>query len=398
MIELDGKEYLVATPAENTASMLSTINTYCANHDVRNSKNELVVFEENFASPLYLILFGVGYLATALQSLVYSLGCAFSIPSASEHQLLNLADLANVDRGKASRTTVDILVYAEDTLSCEVTVDNSVTLNNVLYKPAFDLRVEAGGVGHLILIAQEEGSFIVSEGVMEKFDDEIIGLKKVIQKASIAGKEQESIESLRERVQRRTYSGTNIDAAEDAIRALEGVTLCSIYFNDEPSMTKTINGITVAPRTALLFVQGYSSEIAKTFYQHLSCKTNKASDDRTLTQIYTSHSEQEFPVYIITPAQIPCYIRVYVNQLVTTDVQAEMKEAIQQLALELSAGQTVSSQMILNALESDFSEYELQGAEVGKNSISYNYKQTPEADELFVINAANIDIVMPSND
>ena len=394
MLELDGVEYKVQTAEECTSDMLDTINDYCVNNDIHNSKNELVQIDSTPSSILYMILYGLGYLVAILQKLIYNLGCGQSIANASEKQLLNIASECGIQRGSASRTTVSVLIYATEVGACEILVSDTVTLNNVSYAPAFDLTVPASGVGHLILIAQDEGSFVVSEDTMTGFDSTIENLRTFKQYARIPGREQESVASLRERIQRRTYSGTNIDAAEDAIRGLEGVTLCSIYFNDSNSQTITINGISVLPRTALLFVQGYSDKIAETFYQHLSCRTNKASVERTLQQDYVTHSNQVFPVYIIEPKQTACYVQVYISQTVTSVVINEMKDAIMALAKELTSGQELTSQMILKSLDA-YTTYGLEGAMVSADNLSFGYKIVPAADELWVFNSDNILITMP---
>ena len=112
MIELDGIQYNVNTPEENATSMVNFINNFCATRNIRNSKGELISIDANTANPMYMIIYGLAYLVSAVQRLIYSVGCAFSISSSSDRQLLNLATLSGVKRKGASPTIVNCIIYA----------------------------------------------------------------------------------------------------------------------------------------------------------------------------------------------------------------------------------------------------------------------------------------------
>lgn len=397
MLELDGVVYTVKTPAENTADMLNRINNYCADNDIRNSKDELIVIEETPSNPLYMILWGLGYLVAIIQKLIYSISCAFSIQEASEKQLLNLADLAGIKRQQATKTTIDLVVYSLTTgdNACVITTEDIVTIDGHVYRPAFNLTIPVNSVGHVILVCDDEGSYSISEDVMTDFDTPISFMRAFKQYASTPGHAEESITSLRERMQRRIYSGTSLDIAQDSILALEGVTTCSIYFNPSVDTAATVHNITCAPRSALLFVQGYNANIAKTFFQTMACMTNQASVERTITQNYVTHAGQVIPVYMITPTQVVCRIRVYVDISITEEVVQSMKDSIMSLCRSIQAGQTVTSRMILDQLE-DYKAYGLQGAMIGTDTDAFSYKVTPLLDELLIFQSDAIEIIMPS--
>lgn len=397
MLELDGVVYTIKTPAENTTDMLNRINNYCADNDIRNSKNELVTIAATPTNPLYIILWGLGYLVSIIQKLLYSIGCGFSIQEASEKQLLNLADLAGIKRQQATKTTIDLVVYSltEGSNDCSITTADIVTIASHVYRPAFNITIPVNSVGHVILVCDDAGSFVVSEDTMTDFDTPIPYMRAFKQYASIPGHEAESISSLRERMQRRIYSGTSLDIAQDAILALDGVTTCSIYFNPSVDTPASVHNITCAPRSALLFVQGYNANIAKTFFQNMACMTNPASVERTVTQNYVTHAGQVIPVYMIAPAQVVCRIRVYVDISVSEEIVQQMKDAIMSLCRSVQAGQSVTSRMILDQLE-DYKAYGLQGAMVGSDTDAFSYKVTPLLDELLIFQSEAIEIIMPS--
>lgn len=396
MLELDGVVYTVKTPAENTTDMLNRINNYCADNDIRNSKDELVTIAETPSNPLYIILWGLGYLVAIIQKLLYSIACGFSIQESSEKQLLNLADLAGIKRQQATKTTIDLVVYAltSGNNPCSITTEDTVTIDGHVYRPAFNLTIPVNSVGHVILVCDDEGSYSISEDVMTDFDTPLQYMRAFKQYASTPGHEEESITSLRERMQRRIYSGTSLDATQDAILALDGVTTCSIYFNPSVDTPSSVHGITCAPRSALLFVQGYNANIAKTFFQNMACLTNQATVERTVTQNYVTHAGQVIPVYMITPAQVVCRVRVYVDISITEEIVQNMKDAIMSLCRSVQAGQVVTSRMILDQLEA-YKSYGLQGAMLSTDGENFDYKVTPLLDELLIFQSEAIDIIMP---
>lgn len=393
MVELDGKEYSVKSPAENALDIVTFINNYCANHDIRNSKNELIQISALPTNPLYMIIWGLGVLVSVIQNLIYSLGCSFSIANSSESQLLNLGDIAGMKRIQASRTTIDLLVYSSTSQSCHIPITASMSYGGATFLPAFPVDIPANSAARVIMIAQSDGAYNISANTLTTFDTPIENVRSIIQHASVPGRPLESISSYRERLQKRSYSGTMIDRAQDAISELEGVTMCNIYFNPSPTETKAVGSINVTPRTALVLVQGYNLDIAKAFFSNCLCETTDAGVDRTLDQVYTTHANQQLTCHIAAPLQKPCYITVYSNQVLPSSIQQQMKDAILKLSETQIAGQSLTTAAVLNQLV-DFRNYGILGATVGESSALQYYQITPAIDELYVFNGNNIVIDM----
>lgn len=425
MIEVDGVSFMVKTPAENTEDMRTSINEYCSNNNVTNSKNELVYIEQNMASPVYLLLWALGYLVTVVQKMVWSVGKAHNVQSSSENQLLNIADMANIKRGKASVTTFDVYVRAAQAGetnydessdgTCTITSEDTITYNGVIYAPALhpSVTLQAGESTYITMVATTSGAYAISEDSISGFDEGINNIGTFKQYASVPGHEQETIASLRERIQRKQTSGTTLDAAMDAIRELEGVTTCSIYQNPSPTDSRQIgiDGIMVPPRHTMVLVQGYNANIARTYFEHLAApsilpltdgqysdfaysKTFIPADRLLEVQEYVTHAGQALPVAIIKPKQEQVLVKVFINQSVVGSVESAMKDAVCQLASKITAGQDLTSAMVLSQL-ADFSSYELQGALVGKSEASMGYIAHSEKDGLFAFSFDNITIVMP---
>lgn len=434
MVTIDGREYIVKTPSENTADMLEQINTYCSSNNVMNSKNELVQIEARMSSPIYLILWALGYLATVIQNLVLSVARAHNVQESSDAQLLNIADMANVKRGQASVTTFNVLVQAMSTQDpnydpnvnegkCIITSEDTITYNGIVYKPALHPSItlecgedeSPGEYGYLTFVAQEAGSFTISDGAIQGFDTTIANLHLFQQEASIPGQAQESIASLRERIQRRQYSGTSIDFCTDALRALPGITIANIIYNTNVSAPIYIgaDNLLLPARWAMIIVQGYSLDIAETYFSYLTAPTvdyikdaqGEPTEDLDLrgipesrildTQVYTTHAQQKIPVLIIKPVQKLVYIRIYLGMAITGEVEQVMSNALAlKLSSQLTVGQSITSAQVLSAL-ADYSAYSIVGAMLSTDSESYSYQTYQAEDVLFRLIPANITFIQP---
>ena len=91
MIELDGRSYVVNTPTENAFALLEFVNQFMVDNDVKNKRGEVVQFKISLASPIWLLIIGIGYLATVCQKIMYAVAQAFNIADCSELQVLSLA-------------------------------------------------------------------------------------------------------------------------------------------------------------------------------------------------------------------------------------------------------------------------------------------------------------------
>lgn len=405
MIELDGVEYSVATPEENVTSMVDYINNYCAVNNIRNSKGELIYIEQNTTSPIYMIMYGLAYLVSAVQRLVYNVGCTFSITSSSERQLLNLATLANVKRKKATRTTISCLIYAssstdENPSPCIITTSLSKTIpvsgTNIVFHPAYDIEIPVGGARKVILIAEQEGSYEIAAGVITSFDTNVGGLRNIVSEASIPGKNQETIADLRLRLQNRGGIQTQEDRAMEAIEELDGVSLCNIYFNRSTTSNALVGNITVPPRQALLLVQGYNEDIAKTFYAHMSCETTNPLDITRLIggtpQYYYTHAGQAIPVYIVSPQQQEVYVQVYIKGEASASLQATIKDTVCALMNSLYIGKSLTSADVISIIKNEHPTIDVQGVYVSKDGSNYSFQVTPLSDTLFILTDENITV------
>lgn len=408
MVSLDGIEYDVKTPDENLDDVITYVNDYCAAKDVRNSAGEVIYIEPNEANPLFQMFRGFSYLTTIMQKLIYSAGCGMSIAEASERQLLNLSDIAGIKRTQATRTVITGVVFADvvGTDPCVITQSLSATITiagaDIVFHPAFDVTIPVGESRSIVLMAEQYGSFNISANTIQQFDDPVPGLRSMSTNNSTPGQALETIASLRNRLQRRAVEGTQIERAESAIQNLEGVSMCSIFFNYSPLEPVSIaygnTSISVPPRQAILMVQGWSVEenaIARTFYRYLLCKTAGSEVPGAQTQKYITHSNQELEVTIIPPVQQPVWIKIYVKNTLSYEQVDGIKDTICSLAGTLLIGQPITSVDIITTVGKVYTNLTILGAAVSTTGeeTDYNYMVTPEETAVFFLSVDNIDVV-----
>ena len=406
MLTLDGIEYDVKTPEENVTDLVGFINNYCATKGIKNSQGETIYIDANETNPLFMIQYANAYLATVLQKLIYSAGCAISVPEASERQLLNIADIAGVVRNEATKTTIIGTVYAnipdvgatDCVISRKLTAVVSSGSYQLRFHPAFDVTVPINESRQIVLICEDYGSYNISENTITSFEEVVPGFRMMTTLPSIPGRDRVPISSLHARIQRRSVEGTQADRAAEAIQSLDGVALCSIYFNESPSTPQTIGSraLVVPPRQALVMVQGYSDDIAKTFFAHMICKTageNYPSNIGAYSQNYVTHANQTLPVWVIPPEQVPVYIKIYIYETLTYAQVNGIKDIICSLSASVTIGQTITSKMVIDVVTANYPDITIQGAEVSNNGQSYSYRATPNSDAVFIFNLDNVFVV-----
>ena len=404
MIELDGIQYSVNTPEENTTSMVNFINDFCASHDIRNSKNELISIEANTTNPMYMIIYGLAYLVSAVQRLIYNVGCTFSISSSSDRQLLNLATLAGVKRKGASYTVINCIIYASrytDTnpQSCEITTSLSKTLpiegSNIVFHPAYDITIGIGQARLVPLVAETLGSYSLSAGLVTSFDTPVPGLRQIKSEASIPGREEEKIEELRIRLQNKGAQRTQIDSAIEAIEELPGVIMCNILFNQNPNTSVFVGDIEVEARKALLLLQGYNDKVAETYYKFMTSQTVSTNTERLIgggPQYYVTEANQQIPVYLVSPQIIDVYIQVYITGSASLTLINSVTDALLGMTTKWTIGQGMTTADVINTLKSQLPELEVQGAYISLDGSNFSFQVTPPSDGLLSLEGNNITV------
>lgn len=393
MLEIDGEKWLPKSVSENTTELIDYINDYCANKSITNTLGETIYIESNKASPLFLMCQALGYQLTELQNLVASAASSLSIGQSTDTQLVNLAALAGVQRRGATKTSFTAVIYAEEDTDCAITTLLTVTMKSgstsVVFSPAYDYTIAAGSSHYMMFVADVYGSFNISANAITDFDENPEGFRQMVSFASVPGQSIESIASLRRRILARNDGKTWLSKVEEAITSLDGVTWCSAYYNST-NVDETINDVTVEARHVLLTIQGYSDNIASTYFQYCCAPTTGSESERAVTQNYEAQIGQSIPVYFLIPRYVSPWIQIYVQGTVNTDLTQQIQDAVSLLSGELNIGAALLSTDVVNKLASELPDVTVIGVQVSLDGGEFSYKCAVESDQLITFENEHI--------
>lgn len=405
MLQLDGRNYNIQSPKDIATDMVNYINTYCSTNNVRNRKNEVIFIDMNWSNPLFVVIYGVAYILSLVQKVMYNVACGFSIPDASDRQLVNLAQIANIQRRPAKKTTIRCTVLNNNayTLSLgretpSTTCTVQVNGEDIIFRPAWDVTIPAGNSALVVLISDNGGSYpVAANDVLEFYNDTVLINNIVItHDASINGTEEESIISMRERMQARKTQTSRIDSLIEGLENLEGVNKAKFFFNYSPSIPAEVHGMDIPPRMGLLIIQGASDRIADTFYSYMSCETFDTSGDfpdRSVAMSFTTKAGQVIPLYYLMPVQEDVYIKVYVKSALNTDDETALKMTCASAAQNLSINDSLTSSDVIELIHEKNPNILFDGVELSKDGITYSYVvNTSDLDGLLVTNYANVSV------
>lgn len=394
MLELDGGIYpFVKTTKDNTDDIVDFINNYADEKNITDSNGNKVFIDKNKANTLYMMLFGVGYLATILQKLIRSAADSNSVQNSSAQQLDHIAETMHTSRKDATYSTIECdIVYTLSEIRPSITLDDSTylsvqmqdgrvltfvpsyitVLNAYYYNPnnTYEASVQ--------FRCTEAGPVDLSDGIITGFAVPVDGIVSVYNRNCIKGAEPETTEQLRERLQEKQTADTRIDRCSLALEDLTGVSKASVLYN--PSISDTFNIINdnsinidgyhsiygpfiVPPRQACVFISGISTEISRAFFNHMFCLTTNNSNIGAVFkyQPYTTNAGQNLPFYYTQPISKNISVYIMVLNPVSSEVADNIKQAVSDYIAELSIGQSLSDGEIIKRLYSLYPELQLTG-------------------------------------
>lgn len=395
MIELDGRSYVVNTPTENAFALLEFVNQFMVDNDVKNKRGEVVQFKISLASPIWLLIIGIGYLATVCQKIMYAVAQAFNIADCSEQQVLSLAKIARLSRKEGSYTTAVCTATASGG-SCEITTDleAEVEYESVTYKfhPIYNVTIPDGDSAEVILICNVTGPVYFEAGAITGFTTEVENLDSFVSSAPQPGSGLESISSLRTRLMT-NEAISPLTGAEQGLNALDGVTRAVVLYNPNYDSSMVLAGKTVPPKRAVVFIQGYSDNIAREYYRHMTAQTY---DDGTARQQgVTLENGQSFTLNYYAPVAVDLYIRVNVKAPVTQEREAEIKTAVQNLSNSREVGANYTQAYILDSLNTNLNFPEVTGVDISTDGTNWSNTTAFNEGNIGLIATARVTVAWP---
>lgn len=377
MVELDGRSYIVNSPTDNAFAILEYINQFMIDNDVRDRKGNLVQFKISLASPIWLIIIGIGYMATVCQKIMYAVAQAFNIASCSEQQVLSLSKIARIKRKEGSFTTVVCTATAGAAGTCSITTDMiaKATYEGTEYTfhPVYAVTIPAGTSAEVILICTVTGPVFFEIGAITALtnadESAVTNLDTFVSAAPQPGSGLESISSLRTRIMT-NQAISPLSGANQSINALDGVSKAVVLYNPNYDSSMILGGKTVPPKKAVIFVQGYSDNIAREYLKHMMAQTY--NDGTAVAQSYTLENGQNFTVYYYTPVVVNLYLKVKTSSLLTMERRGEIQQALQNLSNSRDIGTNYTAAYIIDAVNTNLMFPEITDIEISTDGATWS--------------------------
>lgn len=400
MIELDGRSYVVNTPTENAFALLDYVNQFMIDNDVKNKKGEVVQFKISLASPIWLLMLGIGFLATVCQKIMYATAQAFNIADCSNQQVLNLARIARLSRKEGSYTTVNCTVTASSDGVCSITTDLEAKVTyegeEYTFHPIYALDIPAGTAGDIILICDVTGPVYFEIGAIEHFTTDPENMENLSSSAPQPGSGLESITSLRTRLMT-NEAISPLSGANQGLNALDGVTKAVVLFNPNYDSSMVLGGKTVPPKRAIVFVQGYSEKIAQEYLKYMAAETY--NDGTARQQSNVLENGQEFIINYYAPVAVNLKVQINVNKALTLERTEEIKKAVAALSNSRYIGENYTTSYIIDSLNTNLNFTEITGVLISSDG-GTTWHDTTDFNEgnIGLIALTDISIVMPQGE
>lgn len=395
MVELDGRSYVVNTPTENAFALLDFVNKFMVDNHVANKKGEQVQFKISLASPIWLLIIGIGYMATVCQKIMFAVAQAFNLADCADQQVLNLARIARLSRKEGSYTTVVCTATAVGG-TCQITTDLEAVVEyegkEYTFHPVFSVSIADGTSAEVILMCNVTGPVYFETGAITEFTTEVSNLGTFVSSAPQPGSGMESISSLRTRLMT-NEAISPLTGALQGLNALDGVTKAVILYNPNYDSDMVLGGKTVPPKKAVVFVQGYSDSIAKEYYTHMLAQTY--NDGTAQTQTHRLENGQDFIMCFYAPVAVNLFLKVKSNSLLTVERQDEIKRTLQNLSNSRQIGVNYTTAYLIDSINANLLFTEITDIKVSTNGTDWSDSTAFNESNIGLIAAARITLDMP---
>jgi hypothetical protein len=309
-------------------------------------------------------------------------------------QILNLLTIAGTALIPASYTTAVLTVVALAAGSVSL-VGGTSKLKYVIggvtvyFVVDDNITIAASGTASVPVTCDTAGAIVLPSGVLIEFDSPITNLSSVTNAAGVTGREVETVAEVRRRIIAGNTISSGLEGTMLAIKALEGITECKIWFNLSRSATLTLTGGQVIPaRTAYIVIAGASDFLAETFLSKMLVSTVGAH-----TQTWLSAAGQSIPVKYDVAANQTAYVKVFYDDTETFD--PGMAELIKDIVVahqnDMKIGETLTAQEVC-AWFADFSYGTIVTAEVSLNGSTWADIVYFDADSIPLFSVANVTV------
>lgn len=273
--EINGETWQPKTAAEHTTAIMEKINQLLQENNITDAKGNIVQLKQNYGNALYLLALGDGQSFAENDAKLTKAINSFNIELCDENQIQNLLPIAAMTRNPGSYSTLKLAVTATEDGNCVVPAGTKAPYGNVNFVVQSEAVVFAGTTQLIDTVCDTLGPIAVLSGEVQSFETDIANLQSVTNPTSShPGVAPETTNELRQRLITGDTIKYSLDGCKGALEELTGITHARVYFNYNVSEDIELpGGVSLAPRTAYIVVQGSSDKIAETYAQYMSAPT-----------------------------------------------------------------------------------------------------------------------------
>lgn len=343
---------LVASVEDNASEYIDKVNNLLAQYGVTDKDGNPAQLAKLAGSPLWLMALADGQNIAEWQERLRNAYNAIDIANCADRQVENLAVLAGVIKREGSAPY--IILRVTNITSNPITINSTnciatdaLTQNEWYSGQNYELIV--GETAALVFYCRQRSVEVPKEiaftlhNVEESWED----LSAVSVSASRVLEAPETLAQLRNRIIMRRDRYDIISQAETAIRGLDGVSKCSIWFNKNQTAPITLSGGKTLPaRTAYICIQGYDAEnlLARTFFSYAI--VNTLQTEKSLKSQVLIGADYHTVYYDQCASQI-AYIKIKVKPVLGDTTYAKrIKDTLLPYSGTLKVGENLTAQMV----------------------------------------------------
>lgn len=372
---------------EHALDILNNINT------ILSTLTPPIVLKPLLTNAIWIECLAVGAIRAQLDQLLYQAQKSLNVSNADNAQIMHLLPIAGTSLLSGTYSIVTLTIVASANGTCVIPAGSKVPyINGVNFVTNTELTILAGQTGTVLATSDTLGKIEVSANQLNAFETQITNLSTVTNAtAAIAGRDAETIEKVRLRLEEGQTLHNNIDGFVLAVKNLKGIddhiNDCRAYFNPSNTVDLVLEGsITIPPRTAYVVILGTSPNISREYYARLSLET--MGDEE---QPYTTLSGQELAFsYDYATAQ-DVYITIYIPAGVTLTESQEsfVKSTIIDAQSSMTIGQALPSSYI-DGLFKGIIDFEISDSELSLDGNTYSPRIVIDGNKYPSIVEANI--------
>ena len=388
----------VNTVEENASDFITKVNTLFAQNNVLDKDGNPARLQAYAGSPTWLFALAYGQNTTEWQERLRKAYYSLDIEKCDDEQVQTLATLAGVLIEDQSAPMITLQVTNPSTTEA-ITLDSAScyatdSFGENRWYPGISYTIVAEETQAVVFYcADKEGSVpkdtvFTLHSTTEEFDDITI----VCENGSIVLSQGETTADLRNRILLGSQSFDQITQAQNAIKNLNGIVKCSIYFNPDANIPMELPGnIELPPRMSFICIQGVDADsiLAYTYFRYVNVQSVQLQDSNVSETVIGA--SQVF-AYYSNAVEVHPKIKVYISpdQNVINTYADYIKNIIMENESTLSIGEALTAQRVCAWIDKGNKYGTLITVEVSADGTTWEDVYQPSVFEVAVLREEDI--------